>query len=59
MENPEVTVKFADFKVSVAGEVTKPGRFEISSTRYSLLDALSDAGDLTPYGERNNVTARA
>ena len=55
MENPEVTVKFADFKVSVAGEVTKPGRFEISSTRYSLLDALSDAGDLTPYGERNNV----
>ncbi len=55
VENPEVTVKFADFKVSVAGEVTKPGRFEISSTRYSLLDALSDAGDLTPYGERNNV----
>lgn len=55
VEDPEVTVKFADFKVSVAGEVAKPGRFEIKSNRYSLLDALADAGDLTPYGERDNV----
>lgn len=55
VENPEVTVKFADFKVSVAGEVVRPGRFNITSNRYSILDALADAGDLTPYGERNNV----
>lgn len=55
VDNPEVFVKFAEFKVSVAGEVNEPGRFNITSNRYSLLDALADAGDLTPYGERNNV----
>lgn len=55
VEKPDVFVRFADFKVVVAGEVTEPGRYTINSTRYSLLDALADAGDLTPYGERNNV----
>lgn len=55
VSDPDVTVKFADFKVSVAGEVAKPGRFEIKGNRYSILDALADAGDMTPYGERSNV----
>lgn len=55
VDNPEVSVRFAGFKVSVAGEVQKPGRFDVKSTRYSILDALTEAGDLTPYGERKNV----
>lgn len=55
VENPDVTVKLADFNVAVAGEVVKPGLVAIKGNRFTLLDALAAAGDLTPYGERNNV----
>ena len=50
-----VTVQFLNFKVSVMGEVVRPGTFEVNSDRITLLDALSLAGDLTIYGRRDNV----
>lgn len=37
------------------GEVNRPGTFEITSDRITLLDALSLAGDLTIYGQRENI----
>lgn len=56
INDPIVTVKFLNFKVSVLGEVAKPGTFSITSDRISLFDALSMAGDLTIYGKRSNIT---
>jgi polysaccharide export outer membrane protein len=50
-----VTVQFQNFKISVMGEVNRPGSFTISSDRITLLEALSMAGDLTIYGKRNRV----
>jgi polysaccharide export outer membrane protein len=50
-----VTVQFLNFKVSVMGEVVRPGTFEVDSDRITLLDALSLAGDMTIYGRRDNV----
>ena len=55
LEKPIVTVRIANFDVVVAGEVLKPGKIRVNRNRYSVLDALGDAGDLTPYGERSNV----
>lgn len=55
VQDPVVVVKLLNFKIDVAGEVTKPGRYTVNSNRFSILDALSEAGDLTPYGERSNV----
>ena len=55
MKDPIVTIQFLNFKVSVLGEVNQPGTFEITSDRITLLDALSLAGDLTVYGQRENV----
>ena len=55
MKDPIVTIQFLNFKVSVLGEVNLPGTFEITSDRITLLDALSLAGDLTVYGQRENV----
>ena len=52
---PIVTVQFLNFKVSVMGEVTRPGTFDISGDRITLLEALSMAGDLTIYGRRDRV----
>lgn len=55
VNDPIVTIQFLNFKVSVIGEVTRPGTFDIASDRITLLDALSRAGDLTIYGRRENV----
>lgn len=55
VEDPYVRVELLNFKVKVLGEVQRPGAYTIRSQRYSILDALADAGDLTPYGERSRV----
>ena len=53
--NPMVHVNLINAKVSVIGEVTRPGQIPITNGRITLLDALAAAGDLTPYGRRDNV----
>lgn len=53
--DPLVNVVMVNFQVVVAGEVVNPGVQKITRNRVSILDALSAAGDLTPYGERANV----
>ena len=55
MEDPYVRVELLNFRVNVLGEVAKPGPKRVETERYSVLDALADAGDLTPYGERSNI----
>ena len=55
IKDPIVTVQFLNFKVSVMGEVTRPGTFDISGDRITLLEALSMAGDLTIYGRRDRI----
>ncbi|MDE7427358.1 MAG: polysaccharide biosynthesis/export family protein [Muribaculaceae bacterium] len=55
VEDPSVTVRLTNFTVVVTGEVNRPGRQSVNRERYSILDALAQAGDLTPYGERNNI----
>lgn len=56
LKDPIVTVMYCNFKVSVLGEVSRPGSYPISSDRVTLLDAISMAGDLTIYGKRGSVT---
>ena len=53
--DPIVMVRLMNFTISVAGEVTKPGTVTLNHERMSILDALAQAGDLTPYGNRTNV----
>lgn len=55
VENPIVRVQLVNFRINVLGEVKKPGAVSVNKERYSILDALADAGDLTEYGERSNV----
>ena len=53
--DPIVRAELINFKVNVAGEVKQPGAIPVTTSRFSVLDALTAAGDLTEYGERNNV----
>ena len=53
--NPVVTVEFMNLGISIMGEVTRPGHFALNKDNLNILDALSMAGDLTIYGNRENV----
>ncbi len=53
--DPVVRVELMNFNVNVMGEVHQPGRIPVKSGRISILDALAMAGDMTEYGERENV----
>jgi len=52
---PSVSVRFANFKITVLGEVNKPATYVVQTEKVTLLDALGMAGDLTIYGKRENV----
>lgn len=54
-KNPIVTVDYLNLSVSVLGEVTGPGRYPITREDYTILEALSTAGDLTITGRRDNI----
>lgn len=54
-EPPIVTVRMTNYKISVMGEVARPGTFTISNEKVNILEALAMAGDMTVYGMRNNA----
>jgi polysaccharide export outer membrane protein len=53
--DPIVSIRYLNFKVSVMGEVSRPGVYTTPTEKLSILEALSFAGDITIYGERNDV----
>ncbi|MDR0686151.1 MAG: polysaccharide biosynthesis/export family protein [Dysgonamonadaceae bacterium] len=55
IDNPVVNVRFLNYKITVLGEVARPGTYSITDEKISIPEALSLAGDLTIYGERHNV----
>ncbi|MCL7754799.1 polysaccharide biosynthesis/export family protein [Polaribacter sp. Z022] len=54
--NPNINIRIANFKITVYGDVKKPGTFTIPNERVSILDAIGLAGDLNISGRRDNVT---
>jgi len=55
LSKPTVTVKLVNRFVSVLGEVQRPGHFSYSQEKLTIFDALGLAGDITEYGDRNDV----
>ena len=53
--NPSINLRILNYKVSIIGEVARPGNYQLQSERITLLEALSMAGDLTIYGKRDNI----
>ena len=50
-----VVVKLISFKVSVLGNVARPGYFYVYNERANLLEVLGMAGDLTQGANRENI----
>ena len=55
VNDPVVTVEFVNLQFAVMGEVKSPGKYSITRDHFTLLDALSMAGDLNIDGKRKNV----
>jgi len=53
--DPIVTIRFANFRVTILGEVNHPTVVNVPNEKISLLEAIGLAGDLTIYGKRQNV----
>jgi len=55
IKDPIVNIRTVDYKITVLGEVNRPGTYTTVNERITILEALSLAGDLTIYGQRENV----
>lgn len=50
-----VTVSISNFKVSVFGEVGRPGIISVPDGKLTILDALIQSGDISTFGRRDNI----
>jgi len=55
IKDPGVNINFNNFRISVLGEVARPGSFIMPTERVTVLEALGMAGDLTIRGVRESV----
>lgn len=55
LKDPAINVRFLNHKYSILGEVNRPATYNLLDDNTTLPSALAMAGDLTVYGQRNNV----
>lgn len=55
VDDPIVTVEYVNLGVNVLGEVNRPGHIDITKDHFTIIDALSAAGDMTINGKRKNI----
>lgn len=53
--DPTVSIRLANFKITVLGEVNRQGDYMVANGQATILNGLGLAGDLTMYGKRNEV----
>lgn len=52
---PTINILIANFKITVSGDVTRPGTFTIPNERVTILEAIGLAGDLNISAKRDNI----
>lgn len=55
VKNPIVNIKLLNFRITVVGEVGQSSTFPVLTERINIIEAIGLAGDLTPFGKRENV----
>ncbi len=55
LKDPIITMQFMNYKITVLGEVARPGSYTINNERITLMEALGLGGDMTVFGRRDNV----
>lgn len=55
IDEPVIILKKLSFKVSVIGEVNRPGLYYVPNEQLTILEALAMAGDLNNYADRTSL----
>ncbi|MBN2486523.1 MAG: polysaccharide export protein [Bacteroidales bacterium] len=55
LKDPTIIVKLISFKIAVIGEVTRPGTYQNYNNQLTVLEAISMAGDITAFGNRQKI----
>lgn len=55
LKEPVISMKFLNLKVTVIGEVNRPGTFDIPVENMTIMQAIGLAGDISIYGDRANI----
>ena len=55
LKNPSVIVRLINFKITMLGEVAKPGPISLPSEKVTILEAIGLAGDISIYGKKEDV----
>ncbi len=53
--DPTINIRVSNFRITITGDVRRPGTYTISNEKISILEALGLAGDLNISGKRDNV----
>ena len=55
LSNPSVIVRLTNFKVTMLGEVSRPGPITIPTEKITILEAIGLAGDINIYGRKEDI----
>jgi len=55
LKDATVIVKLANYRVSIIGDVERPGVYYFYQDKVNIFEAIAKAGDLTDYGNRYRV----
>lgn len=55
VENPLVNVQLLNFKITLMGDISRPGSYVVKNDRISILDAIGLGGDLQLTANRKNI----
>ncbi len=55
LKNPVINIRLKNFKITVLGEVKKPGAYFVPNERITILEAIGLAGDLNIQAKRAKI----
>ena len=55
LNDVSINLKLSGFRITILGEVRRPGRYAPYVSQLNILEALAVAGDMTSYGNRQRI----
>lgn len=55
LKDAVINMRFVNFSITVMGEVQSPASYRVSGERITVIEALGLAGDITDFGDRENI----
>ncbi|MEM6377946.1 MAG: polysaccharide biosynthesis/export family protein, partial [Bacteroidota bacterium] len=55
VSNYVLTVRLINFRITVLGDVARQGAIQVTNERMTIVEAIGQAGGLTPYGNAEDI----